>query len=308
MFLEPAFIHKLWGGDKLKNEFGYNIINDDKVGECWGVSAHPHGKSVVKNGILKGMDLGTLWDKHPEIFGYPKEDRFPLLVKLIDAKQDLSIQVHPDDEYAKANEEGSLGKCECWYVLQCDKNATIYLGHNASTKEQMQEMIKNCEWDKFLKEVPIKEGDFIQIEPGTLHSIKKGTVLLEIQQNSDITYRVYDFDRKINGKARKLHIKQCMDVLNVPSKDPEDFIIHAADLPDNQVNCLYSCRYYTIYKIEVRDRMTLATDAPYLIMSVITGFGKINGYDVKQGDHMIIPNGVNELELEGNFDVITTRI
>ena len=157
-------------------------------------------------------------EKHPEVFGKVDSDRFPLLIKIIDAKDDLSIQVHPDDDYAKVHENGSLGKTECWYILDCKKNATIVIGHNSRTKEELSRMIHEGKWSEFIREIPIKKGDFLQIDPGTVHAIKGGTLILETQQNSDITYRVYDYGRLSNGKPRELHIDKSIDVITVPAK------------------------------------------------------------------------------------------
>ena len=123
IFLNPVCTHNIWGGTRLNREFGYPIEGDD-IGECWGISAHPSGDGTVRNGAFQGMKLSELWEKHPELFGNTGMDRFPLLVKIIDAKDDLSIQVHPDDAYAKVHENGSLGKTECWFILDCKENAT----------------------------------------------------------------------------------------------------------------------------------------------------------------------------------------
>ena len=132
IFLNPVCTHNIWGGTRLNREFGYPIEGDD-IGECWGISAHPNGDGTVASGAYKGMKLSELWEKHPELFGDTGMDRFPLLVKIIDAKDDLSIQVHPDDAYAKAHENGSLGKTECWFILDCKENATLAVSYTHLT-------------------------------------------------------------------------------------------------------------------------------------------------------------------------------
>ena len=195
IFLKPVFKEMIWGGNRLATEFGYDIPGDD-TGECWGISAHPNGDCTVMNGEYAGMKLSKLWNEHPELFGKEKaEGVFPLLTKIIDAKADLSIQVHPSDDYAKVHENGSLGKTECWYILDCPEGATLVVGHNAKDKEECAKMIHEGRWSEFIREVPIRKGDFVSIVPGTVHAIKAGVMLLETQQNSDITYRVYDYDR-----------------------------------------------------------------------------------------------------------------
>ena len=208
MFLQPVFKEMIWGGNRLATEFGYDIPGDD-TGECWGISAHPNGDCTVRSGEYSGMKLSQVWSEHPELFGREKsEGVFPLLTKIIDAKADLSIQVHPSDDYAKVHENGSLGKTECWYILDCPEGATLVVGHNAADKEECAKMIHEGRWSEFIREVPVHKGDFVSIVPGTVHAIKAGVMLLETQQNSDITYRVYDYDRLSNGKKRELHVEK----------------------------------------------------------------------------------------------------
>ena len=205
LFMKPVFKQAIWGGNKLGSKWGYEIPGDN-TGECWAVSAHPNGDCTVKAGTYAGKTLSQLWAEEPQLFGNVEGDRFPLLVKIIDANDDLSIQVHPDDAYAGKNENGSFGKTECWYILDAPEGAALVIGHNAKDKAQLEDMISNGRWDEFLREVPVKKGDFIQIDPGTVHAIKGGIEILETQQNSDITYRVYDYGRLQNGKPRELHI------------------------------------------------------------------------------------------------------
>lgn len=305
MFLEPVFKHTIWGGKKLREDFGYQICGDD-IGECWGISAHPNGDAKIKNGEFAGMNLSQVWAEHPEVFGNPKEECFPLLTKIIDAQDDLSIQVHPDDAYAKVNENGSLGKMECWYVLDCPKDATLIIGHNAKTKDEMACMVEQGDWKHFLREIPVKKGDFIQINPGTLHAIKGGFVILETQQSSDVTYRVYDYDRLSDGKKRPLHIKQSMDVTTVPAEPVEETIRSTVGMPANEWNRLYSCKYYDVYKLEINGKMTSEQVYPFLLMSVVEGKGCVNGLEVKKGDHFIIPNELGIIELEGEMVIIAS--
>ncbi len=305
--LQPVFTHNIWGGDRLSKDFGYNIEGND-IGECWGISAHPNGEGVIKGGEYDGVKLSELWKTRPELFGNADYDRFPLLIKIIDAKDDLSIQVHPDDNYAKVHENGSLGKTECWYILDCNDGGTIVVGHNAKTKDELKDMIENCRWSDFIREIPIKKGDFIQIDPGTVHAIKGGTLILETQQNSDITYRVYDYDRLQNGKPRQLHVRQSIDVITVPAKSAEDSVKDMSMLPANRVNVMYSCNYYTVSKIKVDGGFTMENTKPFLNITVIEGEGTINGESVKKGDHMIAPAGCGNLECNGTFEMIISSI
>ena len=189
LFLEPVFTHNIWGGTRLRSEFGYKVKGDD-VGECWGIAAHEKGDCTVESGTYQGKKLSQLWEEHPELFGNIGGEKFPLMVKIIDAKEDLSIQVHPDDAYARRNEKGSFGKTECWYVLDCKEDSALIVGHNAKTRDEMKSMVDEGRWDEFVRRVPVKKGSFVQIEPGCIHAITGGLLLFETEQNSDITYRV----------------------------------------------------------------------------------------------------------------------
>lgn len=307
LFLNPVCTHNIWGGTRLREDFGYPVEGND-LGECWGISAHPNGDGTLRDCSYQGWKLSELWEKHPEIFGNVESDRFPLLIKIIDAKDDLSIQVHPNDAYAKEHENGSLGKMECWYILECKENATIVIGHNAKTKEGLRQMIEEGRWSEFIREVPIKKGDFLQIDPGTVHAIKGGTLILETQQNSDITYRVYDYGRLSNGKPRELHIEKSIDVITVPAKSVADSVKSAENLPVNQLNELYACQYYHVYKLEVSGNMSFEQDKPFFNMTVTEGDGIVNGQPVKKGDHFILPNGFGTVELQGKMQIIASTI
>ena len=307
LFLNPVFKQMIWGGQKLATEFGY-AIPGDKTGECWAISAHPNGDCVIREGIYEGKTLSQLWKEEPELFGNLDLDRFPLLIKIIDAKDDLSIQVHPNDAYAKEHENGSLGKTECWYVLDCPEGASLVVGHNAKTREELKEMIEQGKWSELIREVPVQKGDFIQIDPGTVHAIKGGLMILETQQNSDITYRVYDYDRLTDGKPRQLHVKQSIDVINVPAPSAENSVKHMLDLPKNTLNELISCDYYTVWKLEVTEPVKVDQKHPFMNMSVIEGEGLVNGQLVKKGDHFILPSGIGQVDLRGQMLLIASAV
>lgn len=311
LFLKPYFQEKIWGGNKLHKEYGYKIPSDH-TGECWAISAHTHGPAVVENGPYKGMTLTEVWDKHREVFGNAKGDVFPLLTKILDAKEDLSVQVHPDDAYAKEH-EGELGKTECWYVLSADEGATMYYGHHAKTKEELKEMIENKEWDKLLRKVPVKAGDFLYVPAGTIHAIGKGIMVLETQQSSDTTYRLYDFDRidKTTGKLRELHLKQSIDVTNVPHVDPK-LELEVLETPEKKVTKFVDTDFFAVYKWEITGTALFERKtAPYTLVSVLDGRGQLEvsgkTYEVKKGMHFILPNDVTSWVLSGDMMLIASE-
>ena len=301
--LKPIFKEVIWGGSRLGTDFGYDIPSDH-TGECWAVSAHPDGECSIDGGEYDGVRLSELWSDHRELFGNYDCDRFPLLTKIIDANKDLSIQVHPDDSYAAVNENGSLGKMECWYIIDCDEDARIIIGHNARTKEELVDMIRNDRWDEMIREVPIKKGDFFQIDPGTVHAIKAGTLILETQQSSDITYRLYDYGRLQNGKPRELHIDKSIDVITVPFEEKRAY---RDESEKGWIKTLYSCKYYTVWRGELSGKEQLPQnmeDMPFVIASVLSGEAQLGGEKLKKGDHFIIPNGYGKAEFSGNAEFI----
>ena len=305
--MDPVFKEAIWGGTKLRDVFDYEIPSDT-TGECWAISGHANGMSRVAGGRFDGKTLGELWKEEPEIFGNYPGSQVPLLIKIIDAKNDLSIQVHPDDAYAGEHENGSLGKTECWYVLDCEPGTEIVIGHNAKDKAEVEKMIRNHEWSDFIRKVPVHKGDFFQINPGCVHAIKGGTLILETQQSSDITYRVYDYDRLQNGRPRELHIEKSIDVIAVPAKSVEDSVTSAIGLPENQLNELYACGYYQIYKLDVNGTCSFAQNYPFLLMSVLEGSGIVNGQLVKKGDHFILPCGFGEVEMQGEMSLVVSTV
>lgn len=307
LFLNPVFKQMIWGGERLGTDWPYRIPGEG-TGECWAVSAHPNGDCTIKEGTYAGKTLSQLWKEEPALFGDTGLDRFPLLTKIIDAKTDLSIQVHPDDAYAGTHENGSLGKTECWYILDCEEDSTLVIGHNAKDKEELTAMIREGRWDAFIRELPVKKGDFIQIDPGTVHAIKGGIMLLETQQNSDITYRVYDYGRLTDGKPRQLHVEQSIDVITVPAKPAQESVKAATNLPKDQKNLLISCPYYKVWKIDVANRISFLQEEPFLIMSVVSGEGLINGQMIQKGDHFILPCGYGEVELQGQMEIIASTV
>ncbi len=307
IFLLPVIKDYIWGGTKLRDEFHYDA-QGETLAECWGISAHPNGDCKIID--MEGETLSNLWKTKPELFGKTKEETnehvFPLLVKIIDAKNDLSIQVHPEDCYAKVHEDGSFGKTECWYILDCEKNAELVLGHTAESKDELKNMIENNKWSQLLQTVPVKKGDFFQINPGTIHAIKGGITLLETQQNSDITYRVYDYGRLSNGKPRELHIDKSVDVITVPAPINDGCVIDASQNPVNTMNLLYQCDYYKVFELKVDKKFTVKKEEPYLLMTVVEGEGNINGVGIKKGDNFIVTSETDKLELTGDMSIIAS--
>lgn len=305
LFLEPVLKEMIWGGDKLSKEFQYKIPSSH-TGECWAISAHKNGDCKITNGIFENKTLSWLWENHKELFGNSKDNVFPLLVKIIDAKEDLSIQVHPDDEYAKIHENGSLGKTECWYILDCKEDATIVIGHYAKNKEELKQMILEKQWNDLIRIQPIKKGDFFQITPGTVHAIKGGTLILETQQSSDITYRLYDYDRLQNGQPRELHLEKSIDVIQCPYTQTA-LERKKTSLSNGEKEELIKCDFYTVQKLNLWGKNVFEQTENFTLFSVIEGTGKIDDILIKKGDHFILPAGYGTYSIDGNIQLILSN-
>ncbi len=169
-------------------------------------------------------------------------------------------------------------------------------------------MIHQGRWSEFIREIPVKKGDFIQIDPGTVHAIKGGILILETQQNSDITYRVYDYDRLSNGKPRELHIDKSIDVITVQAKSVEDSVIDTTTMPKDELHQVYECQFYKVFKLEVEKKATFEQKYPFMLVSVLEGDGLLNGELVKKGDHLILPAGLGTVEVEGNLKAICSTL
>ena len=303
--IQPVFQEKIWGGERLRTVFRYDLPGDH-IGECWAISGHPNGDCTILNPEFRGMTLGTLWNTRRDLFGYRKDAAFPLLVKIIDAKEDLSVQVHPDDSYAMRHENGSLGKTECWYVLDCDPDATIVYGHNARTREEMERMIRENRWNELLREVPVRKGDFFQVDPGCIHALKAGTLILETQQSSDVTYRLYDYGRLQDGKPRRLHIEKSLDVATIPHRTGK-IRQKTAVICDARVTRLIRCPFYTVYRMELDGFTRMTWEQDFVNMSILSGSGVIDGEPVKTGDHLIVPARYGQMTIEGTMELICSH-
>ncbi len=312
VFLEPVFHEKIWGGRALHDEWGYEIP-DGPIGECWAISAHPNGDCRVRGGRFDGKFLSELWKEERGLFGAVPDGRggeateFPLLIKILDAKDDLSVQVHPDDAYAAEHENGSLGKKECWYVLGCEEGGTIIVGQRAKDAAEFRQMVDEGRWTELLNEVPIHKGDFFQIDPGTIHAIKGGTVILETQQSSDVTYRVYDYDRKqADGTTRPLHIEQSVECVDFGIAPIESGEVTAPVI--GGIQHLADTDRYLVDLVTVDGEKVFSAIPTFRCVSVIEGEGRVAGEPVKKGDHFIIPAAYGDVDCSGKMSLVVSRV
>ena len=304
--LNAAFKDYLWGGTRLRDEFNKQT-DIDPVAESWELSCHHDGQSIISNGEFSGKTLAQYIETvGKQVIGTkaPKDKDFPILIKFIDAKQSLSVQVHPNDEYAGLH-ENSLGKTECWYVLDCKEDTKMVMGHHAKTKEELVKAIENDDYDQLLNKFDIKKGDFFYIPSGTIHAICKGSLIYEAQQSSDITYRVYDDHRKDkDGNERQLHVKQSIDVTTVPYK-PYDLAKQVEETIENGTRKeLVSSNYLTLNKYDMTGYNKVKNDKPFQLVSIIEGQGTVEGKEVKKGDHFVVCSDQKEVDFDGTMTVM----
>lgn len=313
--LKPVFKDYIWGGNKLREDFNKNS-SLEKIAESWELSCHKDGLSVIENGIDAGLTLNEYIEKYGrQILGSncEKFENFPVLIKLIDAHDDLSLQVHPDDEYA-LRVEGEYGKTEMWYIVDCEENSSLIYGFKENiSKEEFRKKIESGTLTDSIKKVPVRKGDVFFISSGTIHAIGKGIIIAEIQQNSNTTYRIYDYGRTDkNGNSRELHIDKACDVTNLcpaesfPYNEPVRYDGYMARL-------LASCKYFTVHLLDIEQKADLKTDeTSFEHILVINGecilkSSSNDDISLKKGDSVFIPAGYGDFSLCGNCLIIKTR-
>lgn len=292
--LYPECKDYLWGGNRLKETY-HKQTEKTPCAESWELSFHKDGLTRLANGktlaeTATAAELGERAARFPF---------FPVLTKFIDAKENLSVQVHPSDEYALRN-ENSLGKTEMWYVVEAQKGAGLYLGFNRDvTKAEYEQAIRENRLTELLNFYEVQAGDCYFIPSGTIHAIGAGCLIYEIQQNSNVTYRVYDYGRKgKDGKERELHIDKALAVTNLQQFTPLRF-----------TDCLGKCDYFTAQKYEVKNKLTLCADrGSFHCVTCVRGEGRLNGMPILQGDSYFVPANFGAYTLEGNMEILLTQV
>ncbi len=313
--LKPAGKDYLWGGRRLNDDFAKEI-DMDPLAETWECSTHPDGPSLVASGEHNGQTLPAVLKAHPEYLGTHSSSRgnLPILIKLIDAKADLSIQVHPDDEYAMTHENGSLGKTEMWYVMDADRDASLIYGLNhTADRETFRRSIARGTVMRYLQKVPIKKDDVFYIKAGTIHAIGAGALVAEVQESSNITYRIYDYNRTDkSGRKRQLHIDQALAVADLnASATPRQVLRVLRYRPGCATEFLCRCKYFQVERMlinteRIREMVSFhTTDLSFEVLLCLDGCGSISfGVDeiihFFRGDCIFVPADCVPLKLHGN--------
>jgi mannose-6-phosphate isomerase len=314
----PIPQERIWGGGKLKEWF--HVDEEGPIGEYWVLSGHPNGMSIVTEGTLAGKTLEDLIKEYPEAYlGKSPQNRFPLLIKFLEATDDLSVQIHPGDDYSQKM-ENDFGKTEAWHILDCKNDGQVVYGHTFESREDYQHAIEQGKVAKGLKYKNIRKDETVYVPSQTLHALLSGTIVLEIQQTSDVTYRVYDWDRvDEDGKGRELHTDKAADVMlygEPSSKKDEQELKVLVQSQKVQHDHLVSCAYFSIEKVSLKNEcypLSLGKEGNPDILIVIEGGGELvtgNGSEplmLKRGDTLLIPSTIREYSVRTHTDMQIIR-
>ncbi len=311
--LLPFVSETIWGGRKLIDEYGVKTEKNNAA-EGWMLSCHEAGASIAANGEFAGISFAEVIKNNPELCGKNAEkfDDFPILIKFIDAMDNLSVQVHPTKEYCEKTGRGQ-SKTECWYIIDCDEDAYLLLGFNDKiTPAQFKEAIENNTLTDYVSKVPVKKGDFFFIESGTLHAICKGILLAEVQESSNTTYRIYDYNRVgADGKPRELHVEDGAAVTKLEKYSQPDFSNPALDTDERRL--LADCPLFKVWKLDTNGEFCgNATEESFVSLLIMDGEGSLEccgeTLALKKGDSIFIPANAGEYKLCGKLEIIETRI
>lgn len=309
--LTPAFKDYIWGGTRLRDDYGKEC-DYDRIAESWELSANKDGQCTICEGPDSGMPFGEYINKiGKENLGTKcaNLDFFPLMIKLIDAQDNLSIQVHPDNEYALAH-ENSFGKNEMWYILDCEPGAFLYAGFKEKvTPEEVEKRIKNNTLLEILNKVYVKPGQSVFINSGTVHAIGAGILVCEIQQNSNVTYRIYDYGRVgADGKQRQLHLEQALKVLNYDTLETP-----VGERTEEECACVTNSQYFSVYSHKISGEVKIEVDdTSFVSLIFLEGEGEVSidqdTYQFKKGDTFFAQAGKHTISINGTGVCLSTTM
>ena len=316
---KKTLVKKVWGGRKFNSILDMELPDESLYGESWEVSSHKGGLSYIENGEYAGCSLVDIINKNKEeMLGEEIVKRFkgefPLLIKYLDINDRLSVQVHPSDDYA-LRVEGEFGKSECWYVMEASEDATLILGvKDGVTKDIFKKKVESKDFSELFNTIKVKKGNFINLLPGVVHATLEGSILIcEVQQNSDTTYRIYDFDRLVDGKLRELHLDKALDVIDFEGK------VQISTSENRQKISLVGAKkeelvrgeYFNVDKYLIDGIFEDETNSNFKILSILDGVGEIIcnniSYSIKKGDTYFIPAGLKTI-LKGKVEILKSYL
>lgn len=294
----------VWGGTRLIELFGLSSMAPP-LAEVWACSALKPDPSVFVEGPYAGQTLSAVYASHPEIFGHPRSSEFPLLFKFLDANQALSVQVHPDDAYASAHALGR-GKNEAWVILEAQADAKIILGHRYRSKEQFISALEDHSFEQGLQHFCVEAGDMVSIPARRVHALGAGLLVYEVQQSSDNTFRIYDYDRvDANGQPRRLQLDQALDLIAFPEPTDSKALIHQQRSRSNGASLSTQNFELSLYQIE--GHQTIALQGFYNVVACLKGTARINQTPFELGTHALAFHACRSLHVEGNCTLAITQ-
>lgn len=303
LFFKPIPRPAIWGHTLVKDYFCYEEFPEG-IGQSWSFSTQENDSNICVSEPFVGKTLLELWNQHQELFGHPHEE-FPVIISLVGPEDDLSIQVHPDKEHAQ-KVGYHAGKNEAWYFIEAKEDTNIVYGHNAKDQQDLQKYIDEERWEDLIRHLDVRAGDFVYLPAGLLHALRKGSIVYEIQQATDITYRFYDYHRKDEqGNERELHLKEAIDCLSYNLEDMKNNVQPIVHSYEHYTETVFiSNDSFTVTKLEISGTCEYR-HGNYQLATVVKGNGCVNGIDVRVGDNFLIPTG-EKIKCDGQMTIMMT--
>lgn len=308
LFLESPLKEKIYGGSRIQRAFGFEGLLDKKIGEYWAISAHDNGPSIVVNKGLGSKSLKEIYEEHRDWFANAKEEKFPLLVKINEITSPVSVQVHPDDAYAKAK-EGDLGKAEFCLFLDVEKGTKVIRGHRAKTKQEFIDLVSQKKWDELFIRKEVVSNDYVFTPAGVVHGVEGKMLMAEVQQSSDVTYRIYDYDNvDTDGKPRALHLDKALQTICIPHLEPV-VKAHIEDDGNNQIIRYVDNEYFVVTRCNVKGAYVVSNQR-YALCLVLSGKGKVvvdQEYDICAGMSFVVTSNTKKFKLIGEVELLISE-
>ena len=298
-FLKPLLVYEMWGSDNLK-DFNIDLSGANDVGEAYLICGNKNKSTIILNGTYKNKSLYEVFHTHKELFDNYESNKYPLMVKVLDVNQNLSVQVHPTAEIAKKYND--IASTKCWYILKSKPESQVICGHNAKTKEELKEMIQNDQWEKLLAYKPVKTGDVLYVPDGCVHAINEGNVVYTVQEPTDVVFKLYSYNRDLfDAESYKLNVDEAIETINCPHTEAK-FLYDGPVLFDNGK--------YKIVKIVNKQKLIHHfQDARWIQATVIDGRAKLEGlYEISKGNSFVIASDTKSFELDGDITLLVSYI
>lgn len=307
LYLKSPLKEKIYGGTRIQKKFGFEKELNKKIGEYWAISAHDNGPSILLNEEFKGMTLKQVYDEHRDLFANDTSSKFPLLVKINEITSPVSVQVHPNDEYAKkyAND---LGKAEFCLFLDVEEGTKVIRGHSAQSKEEFKAMVDEGDWDSLFLRKDVKSDDYVYTPAGIIHGVEGKMMMAEVQQSSDVTYRIYDYDNvDVDGKPRELHIDKGIECTSIPHT-----VVEAEAKTffegENKIIEYIDNEFFEVTRYFIKDQLTIKNKR-YSLCLVLSGTGVLleDNKELYPGDSFVVTSKCDEFKIQGKIELLISE-